>query len=498
MISEDLIARLLADPEGTREALDRLEADESFAGFVKAMWPVLEPTTPLAWGWALDAVCEHMEAVYRGDIKRLVIAIPPGMAKSMISSVMFPAWCWTKEPGMRILGFSYSEVLSLRDSRKMKQLIESPRYKKWYPGVELEKDQKSAGMYANTKKGFRMATSVGGTVTGVRGDLLILDDPISVGQADSEAEREKALRFFTETLPTRINNENSRIMVIGQRVHEMDPSGWILSNYKNWDCLCLPMFYEKDHPTPTKTSLGFVDPRTEDGELLFPERFSKKYLEEDLIPQMMSHGGEYAVSGQLQQRPSPRGGGMFKTDHIQVIRESEMPPIKEWVRGWDLAATVSATAAFTAGALMGRDEEGNIYLADMCHLRGTPREVEVAILACAHRDPVGTTQDLPQDPGQAGKAQKAHLARMLSGYDVRFGLESGSKEMRAAPLASQAEAGNFYMIKGDWNQKFLGELSTFPSGRYMDQVDACSRAYARLISKRPKAKPAAPEIIGDI
>lgn len=498
MIDEAFIARLLADPEATREALDRIDADESFVGFVRAFWPILEPSTPLAWGWALDAVCEHMEAVYRGDIKRLVIAIPPGMAKSMISSVMFPAWVWTKSPGFRILGFSYSEHLSLRDSRKMKQLIESDRYTSWYPHVKLESDQRSAGMYSNTEKGFRMATSVGGTVTGARGDLLILDDPISVGQADSEAEREKALRFMTETLPTRVNNEDSRIMIIAQRIHEMDPSGWVMSQYKNWDRLVLPMFYEKDHPTPSKTALGFVDPRKEEGELLFPERFSKKYLEEDLIPQMMSHGGEYAVSGQLQQRPSPRGGGMFKVEHLQVLRETELPPIVEWCRGWDLAATVSAKAAFTAGALMGRDADGNIYLADMCHLRGTPREVEMAILACAHRDPVGTVQDLPQDPGQAGKAQKAHMARLLSGYDVRFGLESGSKEMRAAPLAAQAEAGNFYMVKADWNSKFLGELSTFPAGRYKDQVDACSRAYARLVQHRTRSAPVAPEIIGDI
>ncbi len=181
-----------------------------------------------------------MEAVYRGNIQRLVIAILPGMAKSMISSVMFPAWVWTKSPGFRILGFSYSEHLSLRDSRKMKQLIESDRYTSWYPHVKLESDQRSAGMYSNTEKGFRMATSVGGTVTGARGDLLILDDPISVGQADSEAEREKALRFMTETLPTRVNNEDSRIMIIAQRIHEMDPSGWVMSQYKNWD---LDIFY---------------------------------------------------------------------------------------------------------------------------------------------------------------------------------------------------------------------------------------------------------------
>jgi predicted phage terminase large subunit-like protein len=133
----------------------------------------------------------------------------------------------------------------------------------------------------------------------------------------------------------------------------------------------------------------------------------------------------------------------------------------------------------------------------MARVRGSAREVEQLLLGCAETDPAGTIQDLPQDPGQAGKAQKAHLARILSGFDVRFGLESGSKEDRARPLASQLECGNMYLVEGKWNQPFISEAATFPAGRYKDQVDAASRAYARLIPRKRYTRPAAPEIIGD-
>ena len=488
----------MSDPAAALKVLQRLKAEESFAEFVKQAWPVLEPSTKLKWGWVMDTVCEHLQASYEGKILRLLINIPPGLSKSMLTSVLFPAWVWVQDPTFRILTASYSEALSLRDSRKMRALVTSDWFQENWPHVKLDPEHKSAGNFATTKTGFRIATSVGGTATGQRGDLFVIDDPISVGQADSESEREKALMWFTETLPTRINDpETSRIVLIMQRVHEMDPAGHVIRAYENWDKLILPLEYEKDHPYKSKTTLGFVDPRTEDGELLFPERYSREYIEGDLKPQLTSFGGDYAVAGQLQQRPSPRGGGIFKADNFNIIRPTEVPEGLRWCRGWDLAASTGSQAAYTSGCLMAIDDDMNVYIRDVVRKRCSPRDVEKLILHCAETDPQDTVQDLPQDPGQAGKAQKAHMVRLLAGHDVRFGLESGSKEDRARPLASALEGGILFLVEGPWNQPFIAEAATFPAGRYKDQIDAASRAYARLIPKKRYSRPVAPELIGE-
>lgn len=492
-----LLALAMNDPGRARMLLDRKKCLDSLEYFVRHFWPVLEPGTPLAWGWAMSAICQHLEALYEGKTKRLLITLPPGMAKSMLCSVMYPAWIWAKQSSYRVISASYSESLSIRDTRKTRMLLESPEFTGMFPDVKLDPDHRSAGSYSTTTKGMRTATSVGGTVTGVRGDLVIVDDPISVNQANSQAKREEALNWFTEVLPTRLNSADSKIMLIQQRVHEDDPAGHVIRNYTNWDRLILPMYYESDHEFQSSTCLDYTDPRTEEGDLLFPERFPKDYLENDLYPQLRSVGGEYAIASQMQQRPAPRGGGMFKIDGVQKIRFTQLPGDRVCVRGWDFAGSKSARAAFTAGVLMSMDKDGKVYIEDVARGQWSPGEVEESLLRCAETDPAGTVQDMPQDPGQAGLAQKAHIGKLLAGHSFTFSPESGSKESRALPLASQVEVENVYLVEGSWNEPFLSELASFPAGRLKDQVDAASRAYSKLVQTRPKQKrnPAPPRLL---
>jgi len=171
------------------------------------------------------------------------------------------------------------------------------------------------------------------SMTGSRGDRVILDDPLSVDQANSDADLRAAELTFTESVPTRISNDKSAIVVIMQRLHERDTSGLIIDRGLGYEHLCLPMRFESDRRC--KTSIGFIDPRSNDGELLFPERFSHATV--DMLEKTM---GSYAAAGQLQQRPAPRDGGMFKRSWFNIV--NAIPAGTRFVRGWDLAATDGA------------------------------------------------------------------------------------------------------------------------------------------------------------
>ena len=219
------------------------------------------------------------------------------------------------------------------------------------------------------------------------------------------------------------------------------------------------------------------DPRTVEGELAWPERFSRKAVEE-LKARFRSTGGTYAEACQLQQRPVPRGGGIFPRDSFIFLAEA--PRVRRVVRGWDLAATASADAAFTVGVKMAEMMDGRWCILDVCRFQGTPMEVEQNMRRCAEQDGYGVPISIPQDPGQAGKAQKSHLAKVLAGFTVHFSLESGPKVERASGLASQAEAGNLCLVRAPWNDAFIAEAALFPNGKFLDQVDAASRAFAYL------------------
>lgn len=452
-------------------ALEKANASESLAEFAKLAWPVLEPATQLKWGWALDAVCEHLEAVTEGQIKRLLMNVPPGSMKSLLCGVIWPAWEWGPRglPAKRFLGTAHSQSLAVRDSMKCRRLIQSAWYQERWP-IRLTTDQNAKTKFENDATGFREAMAFT-SMTGSRGDRVVLDDPLSADDANSEAELENARITFTETLPTRVNDDKSAIVVIMQRLSERDTSGVILDMGLPYDHLMIPMRFEADRRC--STGIGWEDPRKRDGELMFPERFP-----EEQVAELERTLGSYGTAGQLQQRPAPRGGGMFKREDLKVVDAA--PVTCQWVRGWDLAATADENAARTAGVLLGRDVDGRFFVADVVKVQAGPGKVESLLKSTAALDGRKVSGSLPQDPGQAGKAQARHLVSMLAGYTYRATPETGDKITRAAPVAAQAEAGNFYIVKGAWNTEFIDELTVFPNGKFMDQVDALSRAFSEL------------------
>lgn len=496
------LRRPTARPSGTPSLnqvlieLDKRKAERSFAEFVKAGWHVLEPSAELKWGWSLDAVCDHLTAVSYGDIQDLLINVPPGCMKSLLTGVFFPAWEWGPRnmPNLRYLGTAHKEPLAIRDNRKCRQLIQSEWFQsRWGENFNLTSDQNEKRKFENDKTGFREAMAFT-SMTGSRGDRVLLDDPHSVDEGNSDADLLAAEYAFTETLPTRVNNEQSATIVIMQRIHERDVSGIILEREFGFVHLMLPMEFEPERKC--HTVIGFEDPRTKDGELLFPDRFSA-----DGVAKLKKKLGEYAVAGQLQQRPTGREGGLFKRDWFNEI-EVEPEHCLIWVRGWDFAAGVKKRNDYTAHCKLGITREGRIIIAHADHAKRTPAKVKKWIKELAEADDrkARTVVSYPQDPGQAGKSQKMDIAVLLTGHEFKSTTESGDKEVRAGPINSQCEAGMVDIVKGPWNKAFLDEVCMFPGGAHDDFVDALSRAYNELARRFQMDMPAVgqgPKVMGE-
>ena len=265
-------------PRVTYDAAEEaLECRRSLKKFMRAVWPIVEPK-PFIDGWCVDAIVEHLEAITRGDIRKLVINIPPRHTKSLML-VIWRAWIWTQEPDAQILGASYSLALSIRDNVRVRRILEDPWFQDRY-GKEFQPagDQNVKSYFENTRRGYQMALSVDGGTTGQGGSYLVLDDAHNASEAYSEAERETAVTWFREVWTNRLNNqERDKMVTVGQRIHENEVYGYILRERPDWTHLNLPAEYEPSrHCT---TAIGWSDPRKTEGELLWPERFSRKTLE---------------------------------------------------------------------------------------------------------------------------------------------------------------------------------------------------------------------------
>ena len=452
--------------------IEREYCSRSLVNFIRQAWHVLEPGTAYNHGWHIDAMAEHLTAVTNGQIKRLLINVPPGTMKSMLCGVLWPAWEWGPVgiPHNRIINASHEQGLAVRDAMKMRRLITSDWFQRLWP-IALTSDQNQKTFFENNSTGFRQACAVA-SMTGRRGDRVIWDDPHSVEAALSIAHRETALRVFQETLPTRLNNaDTSAIVVVMQRLHEADVSGFILDDDYGYEHLCLPMEFEPERRCVT--SLGFSDPRQDDGELLFPERFSRETVDRD--KKIM---GNLAVAGQFQQRPAPRGGGFFEWDKMEIVR-ARPANVRRSVRYWDKAGTEGG-GAYTAGVRIDLGADGYYYVSDVQRGQWGSGKRERMIRQTAEADGRSVPVYIEQEPGSGGKESAEATIRALAGFVVHADRVTGDKATRAAPYSVQIEAGNVRLVQGEWNRAFIDEHKTFPVGKYKDQIDAASGAFAKL------------------
>lgn len=436
-------------------------------------------------------MCRHLEAVTEGKIQFLLMTVPPGMMKSLLL-VFWTAWEWgpKERPDLQTLATSYSQANVLRDNLKLRRLIESEKYQALWP-VTLRADQNAKGKFENTGNGFSEARPFS-SMTGGRGDRVKVDDPHSTESAESDAERETAVRIFREGITDRLNDvSTSAIVIIMQRLHAKDVAAVALDLDIGFVHLNLPMEFEAERVGeggkvsggPCRTyidgELFFEDPRTEDGELLFPERFPAPE-----VARLKKAKGAYAWAGQYQQRPSPRDGGLFQRAWFEVV--DAVPAGARRTRAWDFAAT-EGSGDWTAGVRIAV-KDGVFYVEDVARAQHSPGGVERLLLATASLDGHQVAVRLPQDPGAAGKTDAASKIKLLAGYDVRAKPVTGSKEQRAAPAAAQAEAGNVKLVRGGWNEMFLDEICAFPNGAHDDQVDAFADALNDLALRAPPAR----------
>jgi len=468
-------------------------AEASLSEFAKQAWHVLEPVSELKWGWALDAICLHLQAVSDGDIKRLLMNVPPGSMKSLLTNVLWPAWEWGPlgMPSMRFLSTAHKQDLAIRDNLKCRRLIQSEWYQSRWP-VTLVGDNNQKTKFENDKTGFREAMAFT-SMTGSRGDRVILDDPLSVDDANSDAALAAAESTFREALPTRVNNDSSAIVVIMQRLHEKDTTGIILKEQLGYEHLCLPMRYE--HARKCKTSIGFVDPRNEEGQLLFPERFSEK-----TVNQLERVLGESATAGQLQQRPSPAGGGILKTKHFQLWPTTWKLPAFEYIlQSYDGAYDDDATsnndpsACTVWGIFEERGIRGAILLDAWDEHLGYPDfrkrvlkdwhetygkndmrkgKKPDAILVENKSSGISILQDLrrakipaiPYNPGKMSKVARAHAVAAVHEMNNIYILES------------KKEPGKFIT----WARPFVQQVEYFPNAEHDDYVDTYTQALTYL------------------
>ena len=309
------------DP-GARDRHDgsAVEAAKNLRSFITMAWPVVEPATPFISGWHLDAICEHLMAVTRGEIRNLLINIPPRHMKSLAVGVFWPAWEWTTAPHRRWLFASYALSLSERDSLRCRRLIESPWYQRhWGDRFALCGDQNTKLRYENNHAGHRIATSVGAAATGEGGDYVVVDDPHNVIERESDAARIAALMWWDETMSTRLNNPKTGAkIIVMQRIHEKDLSGHVLQQ-GGYIHLNLPAEFELSRRCVTVIGIdsprSWSDPRGTDGDLLWEQRIGDREIADFKV-----RLGPEGYAGQFQQRPSPAGGGRFKAEWFRYYR----------------------------------------------------------------------------------------------------------------------------------------------------------------------------------
>lgn len=413
-----------------------------------------------------DLLIRKLEAVAAGEIDRLMVFMPPGSAKSTYASVLFAAWLMAQGK-QDVIAASHGADLAEDFSGKVMRLISEHGRDLGY-GLASQ----SVKMWRTTNGCVYRAAGAGGSITGRRADLFLIDDPIKGREdANSLTIREKVWNWYRAEVVTRLK-PGARIVIIQTRWHEDDLSGRLLTEMEaggdRWDVVSLPALAESnDDPLGRAT-----------GEALWPEWEDVTALE-----RKRAAVGEMEWAALYQQRPRPLEGSLFKVGKIVTL---DAAPIGGQIaRGWDLAATAqtgSRDPDWTAGVKLARLDDGRFIVLDVARLRGGPDDVEATIVNTAKQDGASIRISLPQDPGQAGKQQVLYLTRKLAGYRIESSPETGDKATRAAPVASQANVGNLSIVRAPWNRAFLDELAGFPNGTKDDQVDALSRAFAMLMA----------------
>ncbi len=477
----------------------REDCENDLATFVKYMWRSIDPAV-FKDNWHIHAIAEHLQAVAYGDIKHLLVNVSPRCMKSIMGSVAFLPWLWIQQektfrtgPSTSLLYSSYGQKLSLEHSLKARTLLNSPMYKRlWGSRFILSDDQNTVTKFSNNHGGYRMSTSVGSNLTGSGASIIGVDDPHNTVEMESEVAIQSVIDWWDTALSTRLNDPvEGRFFVIMQRLRENDLSGHILDqNEGEWTHLMIPM--EKDNDRHCTTSIGFSDPRTEEGELMWPERIDAKALKA-----LKNKLGEFGSSGQLQQAPVPKGGGIIKSEWwIPFVPGPDgfYPPMEFVISVCDTAYTEKQENDFSACVTMGiyRDKQDlpKIMIMHAWQERLGLNALVNKIAQTAKRYKV----DRLIIENKASGISVGQEIRRLFGNEV-FGLtlidpkgDKVARLMAVEPLFAekiiqvpyiQDSEGNIF--PRDWVEMLVKQVTGFPKAKHDDLVDciSCGVKYLR-------------------
>jgi predicted phage terminase large subunit-like protein len=489
--------------------INRAECEDSLYEFLRNAWHIFDPA-PWIDGWCVEAMAEHLQAVCDGEIRRLIINIPPRCAKSALCSVAFPAWTWAQQlkshtsgPGASFLYASFREDLSRRDSLACRRIIESDWYKqRWGDRYALSDDQNTKSKFNNNQGGFRLITSIESKgATGDGSSLIFLDDCNSAKEVESEAIIASTLDWFDGTLGSRLNNQKlGAVVEIQQRLGENDITGHILSKSKgDWVHLCLPMRYEPERSF--HTVIGWKDPRTEPGELLWPERFG-----EPEVVALETWMGEWRAAGQLQQRPEPRGGGVIKRDWWKLW-ERDAYPAMDFVLGcldtaytldqmndpsgmivWGIFSSDVMAGESIAQATRSIDKDGRPMYINRTYGEGSPRvmmmmaweerlELHQLVKKVEETCRLMKVDLLLVENKAAGISVSQELRRLFG--NASFGVQlsdpkSQDKFARLVSVQHLFQEGLIYAPDRKWADDVITQVGQFPRSRHDEYVDCTS------------------------
>lgn len=439
------------------------------ASFIAKTFHSVNPGTPFLPNWHIDAIAEYLTAATKGDITRLIINMPPRSLKSLCVSVAWPAWLLGHDPGARIMAASYSQMLSVKHSLDCRLVLSSPWYRALFPSTILSHDQNEKSKFVTTKRGFRFATSVGGTATGEGGNFLIVDDPHSPLQAASDTVREQAIEWFHQTFASRLDDKQRGVIaIVMQRLHTDDLTGHLLSEMgHHWEHLCLPAIAEQK----TIVQLNNTTYIREAGDILHPSRENAK-----LIARAKQELGSYAFAAQYQQTPIPQEGGMVKPHWIQRYRHTLLQEEGYFgvvVQSWDTAIKAGERSDYSVCTVWGVRPEG-YYIVDVLRKRMEYPELKHQVIMTAKRW-------LPSAILMEDKASGQMLLQDMRRESLpMIGiLPRQDKTTRFAAVTPLFEAGKIYFphpsVDTPWLADLEAELLTFPSTRHDDQIDSISQ-----------------------
>ena len=444
-------------------ALTRLD----FNVFVERVFVELNGSEPYLDNFHIGLVCAELEAVRRGDIRRLGIALPPRSLKSIIVSVAYPAWLLGHDPTTKIICASYGQQLADNLARDCRQVMRSDWYRALFPETRLKVDRQSVGFFETTAGGSRHSTSVGGVLTGFGADVIIVDDPTKPEEAISDVERAKANAWANHSLFTRLNDKASgAIILVMQRLHEADMIGHMQS-LAEIRLVSFPAIAQCDEQFEWLTPFGVRRHSRREGEALHPDREPLAVLEELRVAM-----GSRMFAAQYLQMPAPPGGSIVKPEWFQRYDPASLPEFDTIFQSWDTASKASQLSDYSVCTTWGRKGR-QLYLLHVLRKRLEYPDLKRAVVDQARL--FGAMKVLIED-ASSGLA----LAQDLKNDDfylVEAIKAKGDKVMRLMSVTAIIEAGQVFVpTHASWLEDYLHELMMFPASRYDDQVDSTSQA----------------------